>query len=221
MNIKRLFLLFCAAVIGFASCKNNDNVFSPVVSTSLNVTNASADTLNYFINGTRQNTTAGLVPTSTSYYFSIPAGALTLQIKQYGKAPYLFTMPLNYSKGEYHTLFITGEALNKTFITKDSLTLDTPNARVRFVHAAPDAGTLNIAIGDTVSFTNREYTSATLFTSLVAGQKRVRVYLQGSTTAKVDTTITVVSNSGYTIYTKGLLNGTGASKLGIGVTLNF
>jgi len=55
MYVKYSILLFVAGVIGLLSCKNNDNVVKPVAFAHLNFVNASTDTLNIYVNGSRQN----------------------------------------------------------------------------------------------------------------------------------------------------------------------
>src|ERR1700743_611236 len=94
MNNRCLILFFIAASMGLASCKNNDNVFPKKVTTQINVVNASADTLNIFLNGTRQNNNSSLFPGGQSFYLNVPAGMLNYQFKKAGASAVLFGVPL-------------------------------------------------------------------------------------------------------------------------------
>lgn len=217
----RLTVLFFIAVIALTSCKNNDNVFPKNVSTYLNVVNASANNINFYVNGTRQNNASALTPGGQTFYIiTIPAGAQNFQIKKDGSPDYLINIPLNLKDSVYHSLYIAGESIDKTLATIDTLRVDTNKVQLRFVHTTPGAGIFDVKIGDTLKFHSAFKTSSS-FLSVGSGLKEIKVYETGSTTAKIDTTIAMSPNKGYTIYTIGTINGTGSSKFRLGVALNF
>lgn len=221
MSIKCSILLFLAAAIGFAACKNDDEVFKPVVSTYINIVNASADTINIYLNGTRQNNSSSLIPRGQSFYLTVPAGQQSFQFKKAGSSAILFSIPLNMKDSVYHSLYVAGETADKAFSTVDSLFIDSAFAQVRFVNASPDAGNLNVTVGDTVSFKARAFKTSSSFLPVGSGLKEVRVYLEGSLTPKIDTLITMEPNRGYTLFTKGMLNGKGGAVFNVGVAVNF
>jgi hypothetical protein len=215
-------LFFIAAAIGISSCKNNDNVFKPVVSSFLNVVNATGDTLNYFINGTRQNNASSMFPGGYTLYLPVPAGTQNYQFKKSGSPIVLFGLPLTLKDSTYNSLYITGETAGGAFHIVDTLLVDTAlnMCTIRFVNASPDAGNLNVTVGDTVNFKNRPFKSCSAFAATGSGRKEVKIYQTGNNTAKVDTTITFQPNKAYTLFSKGLLNGTGNSKFNVGVIRN-
>jgi hypothetical protein len=225
MNIRCSILLFIAAIIGLVSCKNNDEVFKPVVSTYLNVVNASADTLNFYLNGTRQNNSSSFYPGSQSFYQVVPAGQQNFQFKKAGSSVVLFSVPLTLKDSVNHSLYIAGETTDKSFYTVDFL--DTTgissslSLKVRFVNASPDAGSLNVSIGDTVSFKASTFATTSGFLKTGSGLKRVQVYQAGSVTPKVDTIITFNPNRIYTLFSKGLINGKGSSVFDVGLIINY
>lgn len=217
-------LLLVAALTGLISCKNEDNVFKTVLYTGLNLVNASADTVNLYLNGTRQNNSSSLLPTTYSGYLTVPSGMQSYQFKKPRGAAALFGVSLSLPDSAFNSLYITGESTADAFYTTDTLitTADTlPTVtKVRFVNASPDAGNLTVYVGDTVNFKTRAFKSTSVFLTVGSGQKVVKVFKQGNTVATIDTTITMQPEHEYTVYSKGLLNGTGNSKFNVGVVIN-
>src|ERR1700759_3159597 len=99
-------LLFFAVVLLAESCKNNDEVFPTVHYCALNIVNASADTLNFYLNGTRQNNSSSIFPVGQSYYLPIPSGSENLQFKKAGTSGILFSFPAKLDTVNY-SLYLT------------------------------------------------------------------------------------------------------------------
>ena len=223
MNIKYSVLFFIAAIMGLASCKNNDEVFTPVVITYVNVVNASTDTLNFYLNGTRQNNGSSISPTSQSFYLTVPDGQQNYQFKKAGGTVVLFSVPLNLKDSVNTSLYVYGESASQTFTTADALisyTAHPDTTQIRFVNISPDAGSLNVTVGDTVSFTSQAFKSSTAFAQTGGGKKEVKVFLAGSVTATIDTPIVFQPGGIYTLYSKGLLKGKGNAAFNVGVAIN-
>jgi hypothetical protein len=220
----RLSILFLVGVVmGLASCKNNDEVFPPVVSSFINVVNASTDTLNFYVNGTRKNNNSSLYPMGQSYYLTVPAGTQNYQFKKAGSPDVLFSLPLNLKDSLNYSLYVYGESANKTFYTIDSLRTYTAypdTTQIRFVNVSPDAGNLTVTVNDTLNFKSRAFKTSSVFLFTDAGQKEVKVYLDGAATPKIDTTVTVQAGGIYTIFSKGLLNGKGSAVFDVGLVTN-
>jgi hypothetical protein len=225
MNTRFIIILFIAAAIGLSSCKNNDNVFTTKASALYKIINGSSDTLNYYLNGTRQNNGSSLVPGGAAFYLAVPVGSENFQFKKNGTSDVLFSVPekldtLNYS------LYITGLSADQTFKTTDILIPDTTVAtdtltQARFVNASSDIGNLDVYIGDTLKYTNRAFKSTSDFLTFGKGLKRVKVYLAGTTTLQKDTSFVMTDHTIYTIYSYGLKAGKGASKFNVAFTLNY
>jgi len=54
-----------------------------VQTTGLNVTNASTDTLNYYLNGTRVNNASSIYPLGSSGYIGVAVGQQNYQFKKF------------------------------------------------------------------------------------------------------------------------------------------
>ena len=218
------FLLFAIACL--ASCKNNDNVFAPVISTSINVVNASADTINYYLNGTRQNNASSLFPGGATLYITEPAGLQNYQFKKKGASNVLFSFPLTLTDSVNNSIYVTTENSSGAFNTVDILIPDTVKTdtaimQFRFVNAAPDAGALSISIGNQSYFSSVAYKSSSTFSKAPSGAQEVKIYTFGTSTPAIDTTLTFTAEYIYTIFSKGLLKGTGNSKLSVGLIANL
>src|SRR5579872_2712888 len=230
MNIRFLGLIFGVLIIGLSACKKNND--APVVSTaidSLNVVNATADTINYYLNGTRLNNNSNLYPSGSSGYYQVPAGSQAYQVKKIfnpanSVVQTLFNLSLPLDAHHYYSLFVAGETADQAFTTIDTLQQDTTTNQcyVRFVNASSDTGSLDFAVGDTLKFTNKAFKSSSGFVSVgVTAKKPIALYQSGSSTPLISTTYSLIAGQSYTFYARGKLSGTGNSALGISVTLNF
>jgi|SRR6185503_5198791 len=222
---KGLYILILFAVIAvIESCKNNDNVFPKVTPAYLNVVNASADTLNYYLNGTRQNNGSSLFPGGQSFYNAIPAGAENVQFKKSGAFNVLFSYPIKLQDSTNYSLYVTGETAAGAFNTVDFLTTagidTTTNFKLRFVNASPDAGSLDVTV-DSASYKNCAFQSSSAFLLYGSGPKEVKVFPAGSSTASIDTVITFQQQHAYTLFSKGVLKGKGTARFNVAVAINL
>jgi hypothetical protein len=224
MNTRFTILLFIVALAGLVSCKNNDNVFPKTVTTGLNIINASSDALNFYINGTRQNNFT-LTSGGQSFYLPVPAGAQNYQFKKNGSVDVLFSVPLTLKDSVNNSLYITEETTASSFNTVDLL--DTtginskPKAKIRFVNASPDAGDLNVTVGNNVSFSAITFKQAAAFTLIDTGLMAMKVKRVGSDVVSIDTSMTLAAGHMYTLFSKGLLTGKGNARFNVALALNF
>jgi hypothetical protein len=222
MKTRFTILFFITALAGLISCKNNDNVFPAVNSDGrFKVINASSNTINYFLNGTRLNNGSSLGPGGSILYIAAPLGFQNFQFKKDGTPDVLFSWPDTLRNGINYSLYITGNTVAEAFKTTEVLIPDSAKASVEFVNAAPDAGSLDVTIGDTLRFAASAFKTQSKFLSIGNGLRSVKVYKAGTTTKLKDTTFQMDQNRVYTIYSYGLLNGTGGAKFNVGFTINL
>lgn len=225
--------MFFVVVTGLFSCKDKD--LPPVVNptTPLTVVNATGDTINYYLNGTRQNNLSNLFPGGSTGYLNISTGTQNYQFKKAGSANVLFSAPFTLDTANYYSMFVGGESADKAFLTVDSLTdaatilsADTTFtiAMLRFVNASPDAGAVDVTFSksDTLqaTITNKNFKYAGPFSRLKIAANHVRVYLTGTATPKIDTTLTFLQGNIYTLFTKGSVNAKGTSAFSISLITN-
>lgn len=219
MKISVILLFFALAVIGLSACnKAADDTIVPNRSTALTVINASTDTLNFYQNGTRLNNTSNLYPFGQLSGLSVIVGDQNFQFKKAGSPNTLVNVAFTIKDTTNYTMFFAGESADKIFLIHDTLTVDT-FARVRFVNASPV--NVDITIGNKFNYKNRSFKSVTSFIPLVSGKFALSIYQAGTTTLLASGTLTLAKSSSYTLYTKGVLNGTGNNLFGARILTSF
>lgn len=224
MNYRILIILLFALTTGLLSCKNKDYPLPVSPPTYLNVVNATADTLDYAINFTRQNNASDIYSGGATYYQSVISGTQKYQFKKAGNPDVLFSTTYTLDTGtyKYYSIFIGGESADKTFLVVDNnnqagavINADTTHttAAIRFINASPSIGTLNMVInkGDTVNIKGSAFESVSPFMLAKATLNEIKIYEANNTTPIVDTTFTFQQYGIYTIFAKGVLNGKGNS----------
>lgn len=220
-------------VAGWLSCKKNNDAPTVLTTAQLNLVNASSNTINFYLNGTRLNNTTSFYPGgSLGYVFNVASGTQNYQFKIAGNENILFTKPLTLDSGKKYSLYISGQTADNAFMTNDVLTADTAgNALVRFVNASPDSSPLVVAfeggstattILDTIKFSSVAYKTTTDFIKVKGGfSHNVSVYqASSSSNPKRDTTVILNSGQIYTIYSYGLVGTVGNQALNTSLIVN-
>ncbi|MCC8424025.1 DUF4397 domain-containing protein [Mucilaginibacter sp. UR6-11] len=214
MNSRLLLLCLIIAVSGFLSCKkNSDDLPVSYNSTFIGVTNASADTLNVYQNGTRLNIGSTLLPSGQYTNLLVKAGTNNFQFKKAGSPNTLIDTKITLLDTVAYTLFVAGQSADKVFLLRDTVANDS-TAKVRFVNASPDAGSLDFSIANGPVYKSRAFKSATPFISVSPGKVVYSIYRQGIAVPLAMGTLTLTKHTSYTLFTKGLVNGTGTALLG-------
>ncbi len=229
MNTRLYVILFGVFLTGLIACKKSSD--APIVNhtTFLNFVNASADSVNYYMNGTRLNSNSNLYPQVASGYVGVLAFAQTYQVKKVfntagGTIQPLFSLPLNLDTAHYYSLFIAGESASLAFKTIDSLKADTikGTCKVRFVNASPGTASYDLVVGSASKFSGLGFGAASGFRLADTGSVApVTLYPSGSSTPVASGTVALLQGRSYTIYTTGKLNGTGSSALSLAVMINY
>lgn len=235
MNIRIYILLFFAVITGLWACNKKDIIPKAAYPAYLDVVNTTADTLNFLVNNSRQNSFSGIYPAG-AYGLYTPAGSQTYEIRKERSAVNLFTGSYSLadtSKYIYKSLFIAGESADKTFFTIDSIALaaatlakDTTHvdtiAMLRFVHASYTSGNLHVVFdkGDTINIANAAYKYQSQYFKVYIGTRTIKIYSAGTTTQLLDTTLTLQQGLIYTLFSKGFKGGKGDNAFGVGLMTN-
>lgn len=213
-------------IIGLAACKKTyDDAPTVVSQVRLNVINASADTVNIYLNGSRLNSTSAIFPGYSTGYYYVPEGKQTYGIKKpfnvsSNTIQNLFSITLPADSNLYHTLFITDEKADNAFETKDNFTAFpgsvTDTCYIRFVNSSPGSGALDITYGGSKLFSNVAFKSNSEFTLIntangasVTGLIPLEVFNAGSTTPLYIDSVGLTAGTYYTFYTMGTPGTTG------------
>jgi hypothetical protein len=229
MNYRLSILFFVLVVCSFAACKKQNYAVPnpPSFPPALDVVNATADTLDYFINGTRQNNYSDIYPNGATDYLNVLFGTQSYSFKKAGSQITLFKQSYTLDTASngyfFYSLFVCGESSANTFLTPDNLSqaagVDTlaNTAAVRFVNASPNAGNLDVvvSIGTSLSITNCAFKSVSSFKGLRDTVNDIKVYASGTTQLLKDTSVTFYSGQAYTLFSKGTPGGKGGAAFGL------
>lgn len=231
MNKRRIIILLGVVfIIGMVACKKNNDAPSVKLVSHLNIINASTDTVNLYLNGSRLNNNSNLYPLYSSGYLQVPAFAQNFQVKKLfnqatNTVQQLFSIPVKLDTSKYYSLFIAGETQAQAFTTVDPLHTDTTSRKclVRFVNASSDTTSrYDMVIGSAPKITGQKFGTASNFsyadTSSVAP---IALFKAGSTDTIAKFTLSLLEHKWYTVYTTGKLGGAGSAALGLVVMVNF
>lgn len=215
MKINKSLLLFITTAAFLAGCsKNGSDLIAVNPVTPLNVINASGDTVNFYQNGTRLNIGSNLLPGGQYTGISVLVGTPNFQFKKAGNPNVLVSAPLTIQALTRYTMFMAGETSDRVFLIKDTLAAVADSAKIRFVNASPDAGPLDFTISTFPTVKGMPFKSATGFYKIPKGKVFYSVYRQGITTPLASGNLTLSGSIIYTLFSKGLVSGTGTNLLG-------
>lgn len=213
-------LTICVAVIAMlTACKKSYDLPPETLPTAyLNVVNGTADTLNFYLNGTRQNNTSPVYPAGASGYTQVSARAQNYQFKRNLQPAVLFSAPQTLKEGSRYSLFVGGEAADKTFITLDTISnIKSDSTTVRFAHTSENAPALDAMLDAVNGFKSQTFKNVTKFRNFAPGLKTINIYQAGGAAVKASLKVTLNPATAYTIYIKGVPDGTGRSAMSVGI----
>ena len=213
--------LFFALTALFSSCEKDDKT-----NADLMVVHASPDApgVDLLIDDIKINSAALTYPNNTSY-LKVESGSRNIKINVSGTTNNVINGDLTVEPDKFYSLFAIDLAakLSVVVLGDDLTTPSAGKAHIRFLHLSPDAPAVDIAIAGsgTVVFGNIGFKSFTGFNVLNAGTYNLDVRLAGtSTVVLVLPAITLQDGKIYTVFAKGLVQGTGAQALGAEIILN-
>lgn len=242
MNIRVKALFIIGIVAGLSSCKKNNDAPTSQATTSLNFINASTNTINFFLNGTRITSTSSASsysPGGTLGYLPVVSGTQNYQVKIAGpNTPNpLFSLTQTFDAGKSYSVYVSGQTAESLFFTNDVFVRPgADSVKLRFVNALPDAGTMavtfktvdkldtkttkGVVIG-TGKFDNVPYKTTTDFIKTKSGVFIFSIYPVSSPANILPDTLTLGSGKIYTIYSYKSPSGTvGTQGFSAGLVVN-
>jgi hypothetical protein len=220
MKIRLSALFVIALIVGLVACKKKyDDAPAIVHKVGLSVINASADTVNVYLNGSRLNTISAILPGYFTQYDSVPRGQQIYELKKpfnvsTGIVQNLFSLAIN-DTSLRQTLFVTDQKADDAFKTTDVFKTDTTSAAdsttfIRLVNSSPGSGALDMTFGTTTvssSIPFKGYSDFMLVNlykdASVTGVTPLKIFRTGSGTLLYIDSVTLNSGTNYTIYTLG------------------
>lgn len=219
LTTRSIFALALSGVLSASlfSCKKSQEI---TYYSALQVIHASPGLypVDVYFGSDRLNDNRAVYFQDTISYRSFSPQTATVTVKKFGSAISHINSSITFGNGIFYSMFVIGKPDSVTYLlTSDNL--DAPaagKAKVRFVHAGPDAPAADMKMNATTFFTQRSYGSATEFSAV--DPATYQVSLSKSGTANVLATKSVVIEAGkiYTIWAKGLVT-TAVDSLRLGI----
>nr|WP_157535827.1 DUF4397 domain-containing protein [Mucilaginibacter sp. L294] len=221
MKFKLFVFIVFIGVIAIVSCKKgNDDAPATPLKTSINFINASSDTINFYVNGTRLNIAAASYPLGSTGYLTTPLGEQNYQVKKDRNPNTLFNLVLPVDTGKVYSFFVTDNTSENTFTVVDTLKKVDKLSLIRFVHTSPKMGDVKILMNDTVMFAKAKFKSVSDYLHVTGGLKVIKV-LDAEGKVLIEESRVLVLGRAYTLFTKGGLTATDSkATTGTGLIIN-
>jgi hypothetical protein len=179
--------------------------------------------INFYINGTRQNTNK-IIYADYSGYMSVPSGQQSLSFKD-SLYTELFSPVQFIINADSSTIFVAGKKNAVSLIvTRDTALIDTGNIKpkLRFVHTSADSPAFDLFLSNInqTSIPNQAYKSISAFARVDTGRVTVKLNLAGTNTTVLNGTVNLLPHGVYTLFIYGSYTGTSTNGLNLGIIAN-
>lgn len=214
------------ATAALSSCSSNDNInpLAPAVPARVMAVHASPDApaVDLLVDGAVAGT--GLAFPANTSYLNVTAGTRNVKVNVTGTSTTVIDADLPVTGGASYTVF-AGDvvaSIGAIVLTDDLTAPASGKAHVRFVHLSPDAPAVDVAVqGGPVLFANKAFKQFSAFTPFDAATYDLEVRLTGTSTVALSLPgVVLQAGKIYTVFAKGLVNGSGAQALGAQIIVN-
>jgi hypothetical protein len=171
-----------------------------------------APAVDIYVNG--QKAISNLAFKEASPWAMLPAGTYDVKVTAAGGSDAVIQAPLTLDGGKYYSVVATGKLANITpkVIVDELSSSDSGKAKLRIVHASPDAPAVDIAVkGGPVLVSNLAFPDYTDYLTLDPMTVDVEVRAAGTNTVALAVPgLTLEGGKVYTVYAVGLLSGSPA-----------
>lgn len=213
-------------VLLLSSClkdDDNDNGISTLANVMAVHASPGSPAVDLYINDVLQNGTSLLFPSNSAYIQSI-TGLVNIKINKTGTAETIVEEDITLNQNGSYSIFVVDTLpLLSAIITTDDLSEPVlGKSHIRFAHLVPDAPSVDILdmSDSSVVFANRSYKQITDFTPVDGGVYDLGVRALGDSNIILLPSMQLTPGKIYTVYAKGLLNGTGNEAFGVEVIQN-
>jgi hypothetical protein len=202
-----------------SSCKKDDPYdFEDTIGAEVNFINASPDagSARLYVEDVLRTTT-GVNYGEASGYKKTYLGDQDVDIRSTSGESTLTSSHVQFDANNKYTFLLVGQnsSLGLLYFTDDVAAPAAGKAKIRFVNAAPNATAATLTSATAVLTTQQNFRGIAPSTEVTAGAYVLSAVSGGVPSAR--TTVTLESGKIYTVYTKGLVGGTGNAAFGVGV----
>jgi hypothetical protein len=196
MQVTNLLALMLAVGAG-AACSDDDTTAPTSMNAYVQVVHASPDAPNVDVLVDNVVVLTNVPYEAASGYLAVPAGTRNLKVNATGTSTTVINADVDVMGGMYYTVMATGlvAAIQPLVLVDDYVTPAAGNVKVRLVHAAASAPTVDIYVtapgadisGLAPTLTNVPFRGYSDYLEVPAGSYQVRVTLAGTKTVAIDT----------------------------------
>ena len=134
-------------------------------------------------------------------YTTVPAGDRNIKVNATGTASSVIDVTVPLAGGtNYTVLAVNLVASIEPLLLVDNTTTPTPgNAKVRVVHASPDAPNVDVLVDDTIVLTDVAFKEFSDYLEVPAGARNFKVNATGTASTVIDVTPTLADSGIYTV----------------------
>jgi hypothetical protein len=134
-------------------------------------------------------------------YTDVSAGGRNIKVNVTGTATSVIDATVPLAGGtDYTVLAVNFAASIEPLLLDDNTTTPTPgNAKVRVVHASPDAPNVDVLVDDAIVLTNVAFKEFSDYLEVPAGARNLKVNATGTASTVIDVTPTLVDGNIYTV----------------------
>ena len=229
-------IVFCSLVfalaLGLSACrKNNNDTKAPAATSYVSVLHLAptAPSLEVFFDNTQVSINPFTPGSVSGAYNPVDRGSFSIVFKKDGSDSIVASVPsVMYDSLRYYTIFVYNLQVNgpaQAFRIEDDFNnITLVKSFYRFIHASPNTGAVDLYIGTAKHQTGRLLADNTgnisfnSFLETTPGYHNLQVKLAGTdSTIASQSNVELLAGAAYTIYLKGLTNGSGSRQLSVNV----
>jgi hypothetical protein len=140
-------------------------------------------------------------------YAAVAAGNRNIKVNVTGTSTSVIDVTPPLSGGTDYTVLAVNfvASIEPLLLTDDNRSPTPGNARVRVVHASPDAPNVDVLVDDVIVLTNVAFKEFSGYLEVPAGARNIKVNATGTTTTVIDVTPTLTDGSTYTVVALNVL----------------
>jgi hypothetical protein len=214
--MRNIFKLVVAAVLIalVAGCGG-----SSVSLASLRILHASPDAPNVDVYVDGNKVLANVAYPTVSSYLSLSAGQHRIMVNAAGTSTTVIDVSPNLASGGAYTAIAANFVANIQALLATDETAAPPSgqARVRVIHAAPDAGPVDVLVNGQVVLSNVPFGAISNYLTLPAGSYNVQVNAAGTSTTAIQASLSVGAGANYSVVAIGSIKTAATNPLALKV----
>lgn len=184
--------------LGLASCGGDSA--PPVFNASLRVMHASPNAPNVDVLVDNKVVLSNVPYPAVSSYLTVTAAAHDIKVNAAGTATTVIEVTPTLSTGAAYTVLAVGflSDIQALLATDNQTPPSSGNAKLRVIHASPDAGNVDVLVNDKIVLSNVPFKAISDYLTVPAGTYDIKVNATGTATTAIEASATVQSGGIYT-----------------------